>query len=128
MSKWLHTEGKWCYPEGLNRLERWGCVNILVFNRSRCKVLHWVGAIPSTTTGCNEKGLRAALWRRTWDCWWMGTLTWTARCTCNPESQSYLRLHQEKSGQQVEGGDSPLFFHSCDILPGVLHSALGPVT
>jgi len=27
-------------------------------------------------------------------------------CTCSPESQPYPGLHQEKRGQQVEGGDS----------------------
>jgi len=41
-------------------------------------------------------------------------------CSCSPESQPYLGLHQEKRGQQVEGGDSAPLLCSGEIAPGVL--------
>ncbi|CAM9255791.1 unnamed protein product, partial [Bubo scandiacus] len=49
-------------------------------------------------------------------------------CTHSPESQSYPGLHQEKSGQQVKGGDSPPLLHSCENPPAVLCPALGHPT
>jgi len=46
-------------------------------------------------------------------------------CTCSLEGQLYPGLHQEKRGQQVEGGDSPLLC-SGETPPGVLCAALEP--
>lgn len=43
-------------------------------------------------------------------------------CTCNPESQMYPRLHQEKCDQQVVGGDSApiLCLHETSPYPNIL--------
>jgi len=49
-------------------------------------------------------------------------------CTCSPEGQPYPGLHQEKHGQQVEGGVSVALLHSCETPPGVLRPALSPPT
>jgi len=40
-------------------------------------------------------------------------------CTCSPEGQKYPRLHQEKRGQQVEGGDSAPLLRSSETPLGV---------
>ena len=45
-------------------------------------------------------------------------------CTRNPEGQPYPELHQEKCGQQAEGGDSAPLLRSGETPPGVLHPAL----
>ena len=45
-------------------------------------------------------------------------------CAHSPESQLYPGLHQEKNGQQVEGGNSVTVLHSGEIPPGVLCPAL----
>jgi len=47
-------------------------------------------------------------------------------CACSPEGQLYPGLHQEKGGQQVEGGDSGPLLRSGATPPGVLHPALEP--
>jgi len=47
-------------------------------------------------------------------------------CAHGPEGQLYPGLHQEKCGQQVEGGDSVSLLHSGETSPGVLRPALEP--
>ena len=47
-------------------------------------------------------------------------------CARSPEGQPCPGLHQEKHGQQVEGGDSAPSLHSGEIPSGVLHPALEP--
>ena len=47
-------------------------------------------------------------------------------CACSMESQLYPGLHQEKHGQQVEGGDSAPLLRSGETPPGVQCPALDP--
>ncbi|KAJ7406018.1 rna-directed dna polymerase from mobile element jockey-like [Willisornis vidua] len=59
-------EGRDVLLSDLDRFEEWGYVNLMKFNKAKCKVLNCVGAIPSTNPGWAENGLRAAPRRRTW--------------------------------------------------------------
>ena len=47
-------------------------------------------------------------------------------CTHSPEGQPCPGLHQNKRGQQVEGGDSGSLLCSGKTPPGLLHPALEP--
>jgi len=47
-------------------------------------------------------------------------------CTHSSEVQQYRRLHQNKSAQQVEGGDTATLLCSGETPLGVLHPALEP--
>ena len=49
-----------------------------------------------------------------------------AVCTCSPEGQLYPGLHQEKRGQQGEGGDSAPLLCSGETPCGVLRPPLKP--
>ena len=46
--------------------------------------------------------------------------------SCHLLSQPYPGLHQEKGGQQVEGGDSAPLLRFGETPPGVLRPALEP--
>jgi len=111
----------------LDRLERWACMNHMKFNMAKCKVLHmgrgnlkhkyrlggeWL------KSSSEEKGLGVLLDEK---------LNMSRRCA--PAAQkAHPILHQEKRGQQGQGGDPAPLLHSCESPPGVLRPTLEPPT
>ncbi|PKU37851.1 rna-directed dna polymerase from mobile element jockey-like [Limosa lapponica baueri] len=64
-------EGRDTMQRDLDSLEMLACANLMKFNKTKCKVME----IPSENTDWVENGLRAALSKRTWECWWMRSST-----------------------------------------------------
>jgi len=69
------AEGQDAIQRDLDKLKKWAHVNLTRFNKAKCRSCILVGAIPSIKTGWGMKGLRAALWRRTSEYWWMKSWT-----------------------------------------------------
>jgi len=84
----LTVEGSDSIRRDLNRLEMWVHVNLMSF-KTKWKLLHLSLAIPDI----GPRGQKA--WHE------------TTVCTWNQEGQKYSGLHQQKCGQQAEGGSCP---------------------
>lgn len=78
----------------------------------------WRKGMPSrgTLTDLKGEGLGSVPWREAQHDLIM--------CSCSTESWSYPGQHQKKHGQQVEGGDCVPLLCCCEVLAGVLCSAL----
>jgi len=88
----------------LDRFESWKCVNLMKFNKAKCKVLHMGWGNPK------HKYRQRNDWSRPWEglegTGWQEAQHDLVMCTRSPECQLYSGLHQKKSGQQGKGGDS----------------------
>ena len=111
----------------MDKPDKWACVNLMRFNQGQVQG-------PAHGSGQPLVPIQAGGWRA-WEQLWGeglgGTGGWKAgqelaMCACSSEGQPYPGLHQEKRGQQVEGGDSAPLLRSCETPPGVLYPALEP--
>ncbi|PKU34132.1 rna-directed dna polymerase from mobile element jockey-like [Limosa lapponica baueri] len=118
-------EGRVAMQRDPDRLERWACANLMKFNQAKCKVLHLGHGNPKHKyrsarewweSSPEEKDLGVLVDEKLDMIWQMHA--------GGPESQLHPGLHQEKCGQQVEGGDSAPLLHSDETPPGVLCPAL----
>lgn len=83
------------------RLEKWVCVNLIIFKKAKFKVLYLgLGNLEHEYRLSMYSRLRATLWRRILRCCSMRSSMWA--CSVSRKS---IGLHRKKYGQQVEEGD-----------------------
>jgi len=122
-------DGRDAIQRDLDRLERWACVNRMKFNKAKCKVLHVGWGNPKHKYRLGGEWLESSPEEKDLGVLVDEKLNMSPQCVLVAQKANHiLGLHQEKRGQQVEGGESALLLRSCETSLGVLRPAPEPPT
>jgi len=120
-------EGRDAIQRDLDKLEKWAHVDLMRFNKAKCKVLHLDWGSPQYHYRLGERGIESSPAEKDLG----GTGGGKAghepsMCSRSPERQSYPGLHPQQCGQEGKGGDSGPLLRSAETPPAVLQPALEP--
>jgi len=119
-------EGQDAIQRDLDKLEKQAHVNLMRFNKAKCKVLHLGRGNSCYQYRLRDEGIEQPCPEGLGGTDGGKAGPDLAMCVPSPEGQLYPGLHQEKCGQQVQGGDSAPLLRPGETPPGILHPALEP--
>ncbi|GAB0185009.1 mitochondrial enolase superfamily member 1 [Grus japonensis] len=109
-------EGRDAIQRDLDRLERWACVNLMKFNKAKCKVLHMGWGNPKHKYRLGGEWIESSPERRTWGCWWMEKLKTTRLCVLGAQKANCV-LGCIKSSVTSRSREVILPLHSAQVRP-----------
>ncbi|GAB0175723.1 cAMP-dependent protein kinase inhibitor alpha [Grus japonensis] len=89
-------EGRDTIQRDLDRLEMWACVNLMKFNKAKCKVLHMGQGNPKHNYRMGGEWIESSPEEKDWGVGGREAQNKLAMCARSPESQPYAGLHQKK--------------------------------